>query len=57
MTRQDAIDILVGVITTNSEEENEALDIAIKALEQEPSCRNTRQVDLISGADMRGDEE
>lgn len=36
MTREEAIDILVGVITTDSEEENEALDVAIKALEQKP---------------------
>ena len=32
MTKQEAIDILVGVIATNSEEENEALDMAIEAL-------------------------
>lgn len=29
----------------------DALDMAIEALEQEPSCRNTRQVDLISRQD------
>lgn len=29
MDRAEAIDILVGVIATDSEEENEALDIAI----------------------------
>lgn len=34
MTREEAIDILFGVIQANSEEENEALDMAIKALEQ-----------------------
>lgn len=32
MNREEAIDILVGVIATNSEEENEALDMAIEAL-------------------------
>lgn len=44
MTRKDAIDILVGVIATNSEEENEALDMAIDALEQEPiiHCKNCK---------------
>lgn len=35
MTRDEAIDILVGVIAANSEEENEALDMAIEALECE----------------------
>lgn len=34
MTREEAIDILFGVIQANSEEENEALDMAIEALEQ-----------------------
>lgn len=34
MTKEEAIDILVGVIATNSEEENEALDIAIDALKE-----------------------
>lgn len=33
MTREEAIDILVGVIAANSEEENEALDMAIEALQ------------------------
>lgn len=33
MTREDAIDILFGVISANSEEENEALDMAVEALE------------------------
>lgn len=33
MTRNEAIDILVGVIAANSEEENEALDMAIEALQ------------------------
>ena len=32
MTREEAIDILFGVIAANSEEENEALDMAIEAL-------------------------
>ena len=32
MDRAEAIDILVGVIATNSEEGNEALDLAIEAL-------------------------
>lgn len=36
MTREEAIDILVGVIATNSEEENEALDVAIEALQADP---------------------
>ena len=35
-----------------SEEVEEALDIAIKALQQEPSCRVFRQVDLISRKDV-----
>lgn len=34
MDRSEAIDILVGVIATNSEEENEALDLAIEALSE-----------------------
>lgn len=34
MDRIEAIDILVGVIATNSEEENEALDLAIEALQE-----------------------
>ena len=34
MDRREAIDILVGVIATNSEEENEALDLAIEALKE-----------------------
>lgn len=34
MTREEAIDILFGVIQANSEEENEALDMEIEALEQ-----------------------
>ena len=33
MTREEAIDILFGVIAANSEEENEALDMAIEALQ------------------------
>ena len=33
MTREEAIDILFGVISANSEEENEALDMAIEALQ------------------------
>lgn len=35
MTREEAIDILVGVIVANSDEEAEALDMAIEALERE----------------------
>lgn len=35
MTREEAIDILFGVISANSEEENEALDMAIEALQTE----------------------
>lgn len=35
MTREEAIDILVGVIAANSEEENEALAMAIEALKRE----------------------
>lgn len=34
MTREEAIDILFGVIQANSEEENEALDMAIEVLDQ-----------------------
>jgi len=45
MTKQEAVDILVGVIATNSEEENEALDMAIEAL-SEPSRQGQRD-DLI----------
>lgn len=33
MKREEAVDILVGVISTDSEEENEALDMAIRSLE------------------------
>ena len=43
MTREEAIDILFGVIQANSEEENEALDMAIEALKAEPT-----DTDLIS---------
>ena len=32
MTKEEAIDILVGVIAANSEEENEALDMGVNAL-------------------------
>lgn len=33
MTREEAIDILFGCIEAHSEEENEALDMAIEALQ------------------------
>jgi len=58
MTREEALDLLNKFEfccdfseCTNEwecEECGEALDMAIEALEQGPSCRNTRQVDLIS---------
>ena len=52
MTKEEAIDILVGVIATNSEEENEALDMAIEALERTDThecVKPTHEcVDLIS---------
>ena len=47
MTKEEAIDILVGVIAANSEEENEALDMAIDALKAQdrpiicPRCGRT----------------
>lgn len=34
MTKEEAIDIIVGVISTDSEAENEALDLAIEALKE-----------------------
>ena len=58
MTRVRAVELLKGIQfccdfddCTNAwdcDECVEALNMAIEALEQEPSCRNTRQVDLIS---------
>ena len=52
MTREEAIDILFGVIAANSEEENEALDMAIEALTQD-SRKVTQEStqDLISRAE------
>jgi hypothetical protein len=41
MNREEAIDILFGVIAANSEEENEALDMAIEALQAEPVKHGT----------------
>ena len=56
MTRERAAEICqyIKFILKNedyTEEVEEALDVAIEALEQEPSCRKTRQVDLISRQD------
>lgn len=53
MTRERAAEICqyIKFILKNedyTEEVEDALNMAIEALEQEPSCRNTRQVDLIS---------
>ena len=53
MTKERAAEICqyIKFILKNedyTEEVEEALDVAIKALEQEPSCRKFRQVDLIS---------
>ena len=48
MTREEAIDILFGVISANSEEENEALDMAIEALERERTdewCTDCKEYD------------
>ena len=40
MTREEAVDVLVGEIATDSERENEALDMAIEALRKwEPVVR------------------
>ena len=47
MTRSEAIDILFGCIEAHSEEENEALDMAIEALKAQdrpiicPRCGRT----------------
>ena len=43
MTKEEAIDILVGVIATNSEEENEALDMAIEALQRTSNTHPTHE--------------
>lgn len=60
MTREEAIDILVGVIAANSEEENEALDMAIEALSDnitespnEAIKRRNDAIDLVRCKDCR----
>lgn len=48
MTREDAIDILFGCIEAHSEEENEALDMAIEALKHEQPdewCTDCKEYD------------
>lgn len=55
MTRQEAVkwlsNLKMDIGKTQHQElwhYEQALDEIIQTLEQEPSCRNTRQVDLIS---------
>lgn len=63
MDRREAIDILVGVIADNkkynlapaSEKENEALDLAIEALEREIEY-GQMVVDFTKGETMKSDE-
>lgn len=63
MTRQEAIKWLYNLKKDIGKMQHQALwhyeqalDEIIEALEQEPSCRNTRQVDLISRDTQRGEK-
>ena len=54
MTREEAIEILQGAIEKPNTKDGylgQAIDMAIKALEQEPTTKNDLGVDLISRAD------
>lgn len=48
MTKEEAMEALSVLKIYDAQWLREAVDMAIEALEQEPSCRNARQVDLIS---------
>lgn len=62
MTKQEAVEVIKDFVAYGEHVNAfvykgstsipiEALNMAIKALDQEPSCRNPRQVDLISRQD------
>lgn len=57
MNTHEAIKILLHTAWLGSDGDREkieqAIEVVAEALEQEPSCRNTRQVDLISRADLQ----
>ena len=64
MTREEAVDVIKDFVAYGEHVNAfvykgstsipiEALNMAIKALEQKPSCRKNRQVDLISRADLQ----
>lgn len=53
MTREDAIKALTMERKTALHENKQAFDMAIKALEQEPTTKNDLGIDCISRADAR----